>query len=150
MSSITSGSAPSASNGTPGREYKVALCPNLSSGKRNTIIGAVPSLLGITSHACGTEAWAMLISRMSSPLELNILRMISSCLSSVLYSEDPARQASAAFVMSSFVGPSPPVTMTTSLSFSSSANEFTIVSWSSPIDVIRLTLTPNELSDCEI
>ena len=146
MSSITSGRAPRASNGTPGREYRVALCPYFSSGNRNTIIGAVPSLLGITSHVSGTDACAMLMSSMSRPLELNILWMISSCLSSVLYCVVLLRQASAGFVMSSFVGPRPPVTITISLAASSLSSELTISSWASLIESMRVTLTPKALS----
>ena len=96
--------------------------------KLNTIIGAVPNLLGMTSHVTGTEAWAMFISRTSSPLELSMWCMISDCLSSVLYSEVPERSASAFLVISSFVGPSPPVTITMSLILSSLSSVDTISS----------------------
>ena len=56
ISSKTEGSIFIVSNGTPGIEYNTAECPNLSSGKRNTIMGAVPNLLGITSAFSGTLA----------------------------------------------------------------------------------------------
>ena len=114
MSAITSFKAPRASKGTPGREYKVALWPNLSSGKSNAMIGAVPSLLGITVHVSGTSACARLISRASRPLALRILWMISSC-SGFLFQHSASESIARAFlVMSSFVGPRPPVTMTMS------------------------------------
>ena len=146
MSSEMSSKAPRASNGTPGREYKVALCPKRSTGKRNTIIGAVPSLFGITSHVSGTDACAILMSSTSRPLELSMRCTISSCLSSVRYCLLPESSARATLVISSFVGPRPPVTITISFVLSSPSSPFTIVSWSSPMDSMRVTLIPSELS----
>ena len=59
--------------------------------------------------------------------------------------EDPAVRVKQALVMSSSVGPRPPVTMTISLSFNSFSNDVRICSRSSAIDIIRLTLTPISL-----
>ena len=150
MSCNTSSRAPRASNGTPGSEYSVALCPNLSSGKSNTMIGAVPRRLGITEHVSGTAACARLMSRTSSPLALSILCMISSCLSSVLVPDAPESFPNASFVMSSFVGPRPPVTITMLFSASSASKEDMMALDSSPMDSILVTRMPSELRACDI
>ena len=142
MSWTMSGMAPTASKGTPGSEYRVALWPNLLSGNLNTMTGAVPFLLTITSHASGTRAWALLMSSTSSPREWRIPWMILSWGAFSTYFLLPESSASAAFVMSSLVGPRPPVVMTMSLRPSSSSRLRTMVSWSSPNESILVTMTP--------
>ena len=122
----------------------------MASGKRNTIIGAVPSLFGITSHLSGTSAWAMFTSSTSSPRDPSMSCIISSWTESVRNDSEPDSSARAALVMSSFVGPSPPVAITMLLFSSSVLSELTIVSWSSPTESMRVTLIPAELSAREM
>ena len=143
---MTSGSTFSVSNGTPGIEYKTASWPYLEAGKRNTMTGAVPNLFGMTSHLSGTWAWALFDASLSSPLECKISRIIASWAAFNTYDALPDSSASAAFVMSSFVGPRPPVATTTPCVLSSSSRDETIVSWSSPMDFIVVTFRPMALN----
>ena len=93
---------------------------------------------------------SILMSRTSNPLALNRLWMISSCLSSLLLAVAPDSSASAFFVISSFVGPRPPVTITISFSLNSWVSVPIMQFRSSPIDTILETFTPISLRASEI
>ena len=106
------------------------------------MMGAVPSRFSMTSQRSGTRACARLIASISSPRLCRMSWMMASwpaCSTKPVLPESSARTP---FVISSFVGPKPPVVMTISLCVSSLRRLFRISSRSSPIESMRVTRMP--------
>ena len=91
----------------------------------------MPLGLGMASPPLGTSAWRRLLAGMDRPREANISRM-ASARSSWRSSAVPMTSAMASRVMSSWVGPRPPQTMTASASSSRRRSWSTIRAWLSP------------------
>ena len=111
--------------GTPGTAY-TTLSPTGQSRP-----GAVPLGLGIASPPFGTSAWRRLLAGIARPRDMNISRM-ASARSSRRSSAVPITSAIPSRVMSSWVGPSPPQTMTASASVRSERSVSTTRAWLSP------------------
>ena len=143
MAFKTFGIAASASNGTPGSEKSSLLLPFLSIS--NCMQGAVPHSFIITVQLSGTRAWALLMSLISTPLAVRSCSMMRYCS---LFSTNPPAPVSFArvlFVISSLVGPSPPVTITISVLCRHLSSVSTIASPESEVDTSSSTLTPMAL-----
>ena len=93
--------------------------------------GAVPLVWGMRVAPSGTSACRRLVSGISRPRLENIVRIASTTVSS-RWSGTFITSAIASRVMSSWVGPSPPHTMTASLRASAVRKANTIRSWLSP------------------
>ena len=93
--------------------------------------GAVPVVWGMTVAPSGTSACRRLESDIVRPRELNMARILSTTSSS-RRNGTFITSAMASRVMSSWVGPSPPETMTPSLRARAVRHASTIRSWLSP------------------
>ena len=142
MASITFGMAASASNGTPGREKSNFLEPNSPFSRINSIFGAVPLSFGSTMQLFGTRAWSLFISLISMPLALRWASIMAYCSWFTTKPVAPVILARDCFVMSSFVGPRPPVVITMSFSLSNLDMVSSIWEASSPMESMLFTFTP--------
>jgi len=127
------------SEGTPGID--TIILPSFS----NSMAGAVPAWFASTLQLSGTIAWRLLFSFISRFLRL-ILAVTSSRTPWSMTSFVPKYSASVSFVISSLVGPSPPVINTSGTLRSDSSRAAMIPSLLSEIDVIRFTRMPFILS----
>ena len=142
MALITSSVAYSVSKGTPGKENNRLSLPNLSFLKLNCIIGAVPILLGITVQFSGTYACWRLMSSICIPLADNKFFMILYCFWLRTYLLLRLRVIRTFLVMSSFVGPKPPVVMTISLRLRHRLSVLRMSFFESEQEAICMTLIP--------
>ncbi len=107
--------------------------------------GAVPRAFGSTSASRGTSACRSLFGVIVMPMLRNFERM-SSRIASSSTSGRPSTRAKTFRVMSSSVGPSPPVAMTTSERFVASRTAPSSRISSSPTIVFSFTSMPMALS----
>ena len=117
------------SQGTPGTAYTTLPSSAPVSGQMSP--GAVPGIAGLSVAPTGTSAWRRLLSGIGRPRPPNIARIRSTSASSRT-SSTPITSAMALRVMSSWVGPSPPQTMTASLRSSARRSTSTMRSRLSP------------------
>ena len=115
------------SYGTPGTAYTI-----LPSPTGHTSPGAVPSGFGIAAPPSGMSACRRLFSGMSRRRARNIVA-ICSASSMRRTSGTPISSAMASRVRSSWVGPSPPHTMTASARDNRSRSAATMRAWLSPM-----------------
>ena len=134
--STSSTSKPRISRGTPGSS--TATRPRASSSHSP---GAVPRGLGSTVAPSGTSAWMRLTAGIGRPSRLNRASMPASNSSSSS-SRLPNSSATTVLVMSSRVGPRPPVVRTNPVRSSASATAARIESGRSATVVWRVISAP--------
>ena len=93
--------------------------------------GAVPRVCSMMRAPTGTSAWRRLFSGMARPRALN-MRSIRPTIASSRSIDVFITSAMASRVMSSWVGPNPPQTMTPSLRESAVRSASTMRAWLSP------------------
>ncbi len=134
--STSSTSKPRISRGTPGSSTATRPRPSSSQSP-----GAVPRGLGSTLAPSGTSAWVRLTAGMGRPSRLNRASMLASNPWSST-SRLPNSSATTPLVMSSRVGPRPPVVTTNAVRSSASATAARIASGRSATVVRRVISAP--------
>ena len=115
----------------------------------NHIPGAVPLLLGITVQLSGTSACLRLRS-ISGRFSFEKMLLTFSNAASFIINELPKYSQSTGLVISSAVGPSPPVIRTIAASRLSSSRARMISALLSPTDTLRFSHIPALFSSCAI
>ena len=106
---------------------------------------AVPTGLGTTRAEAGKRVWRRLLSGIGRPKRANLARSRSSEPSSAL-SSSPSRSATASRVMSSSVGPRPPLTTTSAAPLAARRSAATMLARSSATSVTLTSRWPARLS----